>query len=1023
MRGIFIILLTLLTQACYAQQGFAFTQITTDDGLGLASNVVSSLYQDEKGFIWVGTANGLQRFDGSKFIQFTESRKSVDRLPNTDISQIIPADSGKLFLAMSARREFGIFNPADFTFKIIPLKTATALPPRAEFRLWKSSTGEIYVNVLRYGVLRYNKRTQEFVDDHPFDFPPGWLPSVAGVHDDPVKQQVWFTTQNGLCVYDRRSKQMWSKLNNPQKLPLLEHPLLGDNTTEIFIDKQRRIWVFGWQVWGGGGQKKLVFDSTGKFLANDTLGLNFHTGEYTEYHKFLETSGGNLWIYGLKVLLNYDNNSKRFFFNRSTTDNNGINIQYDVVNQIVEDKDGSLWLATDKGLFYTSYGSGFFSVINLIFSNQAEATNLTDILEMPNGDYWFTSWGQGVRVIDKTMKKKQHDIYRQKPPKSWTPAEVNNTLLTWNMCRESSTGKIWIGCNGGVLVVHDPAKNSTEYLAPPEFNQSTIRYIVQDKKGTIWFSTQGGRLISWNGKEFSVKKEIGTIIYKVLVDKQGWLWLATHEKGLMAVDPATGNTLQHYTHGTGENKLYSNTGNDVELLNDSTIVFGAGALNFINKITGKVEVLSYEDGLPSNTVKRIRTDFKGYLWVVTANGLCRYNPNNRRITPYGRKDGIVMAEQTSSADYVTSKNQLIFAGNNAVLFFDPEIFTSTQPPPTVSITDFKLFNTFVPVDSLLQLNEVKLAHDQNSISIYFASLSYRQRDKLTYYYKMEGLDKQWVKADRSYYVNYSQLPPGRYTFKVFCENIEGMRSQEITTMQIFVRSPFWRTWWFYSSILFTIILLIYAIHDLRVNKLLAVEKIRTRVARDLHDDMGSTLSTINILSSMAKSKIATDTVKTSEYITKISDNSQRMMEAMDDIVWSIKPTNDSMQKITARMREFATNVLEAKEMDMDFMIDDQVYEVKLNMEARRDFFLIFKEAVNNAAKYSKAGKVTVHVTLENNKLALLVKDDGRGFVVKDADGGNGLGNMQKRADNVNGKINIKSSPGEGTTVKLVMPLQ
>jgi len=164
-----------------------------------------------------------------------------------------------------------------------------------------------------------------------------------------------------------------------------------------------------------------------------------------------------------------------------------------------------------------------------------------------------------------------------------------------------------------------------------------------------------------------------------------------------------------------------------------------------------------------------------------------------------------------------------------------------------------------------------------------------------------------------------------------------------------------------------------------------------------------------------------DELKTREYLSKISEYSQRMMEAMDDIVWSIKPSNDSMQKIIARMREFATNVLEAKDIQLDFKVSEDVYDVKLNMQASRDFFLIFKEAVNNAAKYSEAYDVQVHLCVNNKKLVLLVKDNGDGFDLQQADG-NGLGNMQKRADAMNGNITIESKEGEGTKVNLVVPL-
>jgi signal transduction histidine kinase len=173
---------------------------------------------------------------------------------------------------------------------------------------------------------------------------------------------------------------------------------------------------------------------------------------------------------------------------------------------------------------------------------------------------------------------------------------------------------------------------------------------------------------------------------------------------------------------------------------------------------------------------------------------------------------------------------------------------------------------------------------------------------------------------------------------------------------------------------------------------------------------------------MAKAKLNTDIVKTSEYINKISDNSQRMMEAMDDIVWAIKPSNDNMQKVVCRMREFATNVFEAKDIEIDFKAQPEVDEVQIDMEARRDFFLVFKEAVNNAAKYSKCSKAEVNVLIDHKKLVLEVKDNGIGFDVVKADGGNGLGNMQKRASALKGTIQIHSKENYGTTVTLTVPL-
>ena len=211
---------------------------------------------------------------------------------------------------------------------------------------------------------------------------------------------------------------------------------------------------------------------------------------------------------------------------------------------------------------------------------------------------------------------------------------------------------------------------------------------------------------------------------------------------------------------------------------------------------------------------------------------------------------------------------------------------------------------------------------------------------------------------------------------------------------------------------------LFIMYRLYINRIWALVKLRNRVARDLHDDMGSTLSTINILSSMAKTKLITDPVKSSEYISKISDNSHRMMEAMDDIVWNIKPQNDSMEKVIARMREFANNVLEAKDIDFTFEVEVDAYKVKLPMDGRRDLFLVFKEAINNLVKYSKCTRAFIQFSVKKNRLRMQVRDYGVGFDVEDADSGNGLNNMKKRAEIMGANLKITSEKGEGTEVVL-----
>lgn len=1017
-----LLLAVLCLQGAFAQKGLAFIRFSTEDGIGLASNAVYSMYQDDKGFIWVGTANGLQRFDGRKFIQFGTHGPKGATMPYSMVGQILPADSGQLLVSFPSLHQFGLFNPRSFVYQPVALKPKTPIPVRAEFRMWRDSEGRLLLNISGRELLWFNHRQMAFVPYTVFRLPKGWRINQNGVFDDAVKRQVWLGCDSGLAIYDRQSGQIWNRHFNPRNLPVLQQPKLQEHITEVYIDRKRRTWLFAWPSWAKG-QVKLCLDSTGtRFLDKDTLGLNLPVKGYSEYHRVFETREGGLWVYGLQVLMSHDAGSGRFVLHRNVPGMAAISADYDAVHQVMQDKDGALWIATDRGLYFTSYGDESFNTVNLVMASQGHQSSITDLVQMPNGDYWLASWGYGIRTLNKNLAVIPNAVYRQRPEGRLPAHLVSEAYLPWTICGQPGTNKIWIGCNRGVLLLHDTVTQTTQYQLHPVFNNSTIRFIEADSRGRLWLATQGGRLIKYEAGRFTLMQDVGTIIYKVFFDRQHLMWLATQDKGLYALDSAGRRVVQHYTTEGSKARLFSNSGYDIEQLNDSIIVYGAGALNFVNKNTGAVRVIDYGKGLPSNTVQRLRMDSHGFLWIITANGLCRYNPVNQRITSYGRSDGMLVAEQTSATDYFDADGRLIFAGNNALLLFNPASYRTNKPPADVSITDFTLFNRYIPADSLTQLPEIKLQHDQNSFAIHFASLSFMQRNKLAYYYKMEGVDKAWQLADGSNVVNFQLLPPGRYTFKVYCETLEGIRSRRVTELHFHIRPPFWGTKWFWSAMALLLGLLIYFIHSLRVNKLLAVEKLRNRVARDLHDDMGSTLSTINILSAMAKTKMHTDTVKTSEYLSKISDNSQRMMEAMDDIVWSIKPANDSMHRIAARMREFATSVLEAKDVDLDFTVQEEVYDVKLNMEARRDFFLLFKEAVNNAAKYAGAGTVSVNLCLRQRNLLLTVADDGKGFDVATADNGNGLGNMQKRADAMNGKVRIQSAPGKGTTVIVTIPL-
>lgn len=996
--------------------GKPFFKISSSDGYGLSSNLVTSIIQDQKGYLWVGTANGLQRFDGNKFMWPQNLGSLPQPLPEGQVNQLVKAEGGKFWILMQDPAEIGLFDPATLAYRKIPLQPAQKFPARAEYKLWTDSHGQTYLHVLRHPkILVYDTAKGVFNENTPLNqLPEGWMPGL-NMAEDKARNRYWIVTGKGLCVYDKASKTMWSELYNPLKLDLLSDNSPYRIPSEIYIDKQKRLWYFHWTT----QQNFFCYDASSGKPLNETAGLSGTGERYAEMRHFFETKDGQLWIYGPGGLYARSKGSTTFEFFGSGP-SNYFSIEYDAINQVYEDNAGVIWIASNRGLYYQN--PRLAEVKNITLSTKPGDLEITDAIQLTNGDYWLSTWGKGIIVLDSGFNRKPLELHQHyKGP----PGEKLAYKQCWSLLQHSS-GLVFAGCQSGRLLLHHPRLGTTTFLNPPAMENHTIRYMAEGAEGQVWFGTQGGGVIRYHSGQFTKVFQLPspTIIYKLLYDaKRSWLWLATFENGLYAINTATGKIMAHYYNTPDGKGLGGNTVKDMEIASDTTLYVAAGgALNLVNINSGKISVLSLKDGLPSKSISRLRLDSKGYLWITTQSGLCHYDPRQGRFSSFGKNDGILNAEIANACDLLDRNQNLIFAGPNTLLFFHPNIFYDSPRPPAPVITDFRLLDAYLPVDSLLRLGTIQLSPHSNSFSIYFSTLSYANRGQFAYYYKLEGADKEWVKADGSQSATYRLLPAGRYRFMVRAVNIDGISSAAITEMYLIVRPAFYRTGWFISLLLMIAAMVGYGIHRLNVKKLLAVEKIRARVSRDLHDDMGSTLSTINILSSMAKAKLHTDNLKTAEYLSKISDNSQRMMEAMDDIVWAIKPDNDTMQKLVARMREFSTSVLDAKDIVLKFYAEEQVMDCKPDMEARRDLFLLFKEAVNNAAKYSGATEVQISIAQQTNKLSLTVQDNGKGFDVKKADGGNGLGNMQRRAAALHGQLHIESEAGKGTVISLKVPL-
>lgn len=998
-------------------QEYIFNHLTTKDGL--ASNFVNCMYQDKKGYLWVGTESGLQRYDGYNF--FYPYYNAPNQIPEKPVHQMLDDKEGRMWIRQG--NTIGIFNTSNFTFHVVPVHFKKPVPDVYEYQLSKDNQGNVYLLVVGYNWLYFNPTSFSMEEKVvPFTIPDSFR--VIKITEDTARKVTWVAGSGGLAMYDRQQKQLYTHDNNPTHNPLLEDKRLMRNVTNLYIDSKRRYWIVYWDMAPKHPtQYCLCFDERKGRFTNDTTGIATNIRGYYELNHFTQFGDSIVMVYGNNCLLINEGNS---FVSLRDSSSASFNIEFANATDVLQDQEKLLWVATDNGLYNTLANNSLSN--HLVLDEEKEPASITSVLQYADTDIWIGTWGRGVLPLGRTIYDySKVNVYKQKVPDK-------DYLGVWDMEQNHRDRKVWIGCQAGKLTLYDPSSDQTSYLSPPIFNSSTVRQVAEDKNNNMWFGCQNGMLVKWdyhkniNDSNFHLITRLNAIVNGLYIDNRNKLWVSTEGQGLLVYNTTTNTLEKQYLSGHGNGSLSSNHLHNVVQMNDSIYGIAGDVLNILNINSGEIATTTGFADLPLGDILAVQADDQGQFWVSTATGIYKYNNYTGSFIKYTQWDGLITIYNSKFVMETSRKlnnGNIVFAGNQNLVSFNPAQFRTRRSPPDVSITSFQLFNDNLPVDSLLGLKDIKFSHSDNSFTIKFASISFTQIRKLTYYYMLEGADKDWIQAELLQ-ATYSLLPPGDYTFMVRAQNEEGIFSDHITTLHIIIRPSFWQSIWFYLLLGLAMAGLLYYLHHLRLQRLLHVEKVRTRLARDLHDDMGSTLSTINILSNMALKKADTDHKTAKEYMVRISNNSSRMMEAMDDIVWSINPVNDNMRKVAARMKEFAGNSLEAQDINYTFHIDEDAKELGFDMETRRGIFLIFKEAINNILKYAKCTEVDISMQVQKKYFVITIADNGVGFDPTKqvaAHRGNGLKNMQKRAEGMHGgKLNIQTALGKGTTLVLKIPL-
>jgi len=429
---------------------------------------------------------------------------------------------------------------------------------------------------------------------------------------------------------------------------------------------------------------------------------------------------------------------------------------------------------------------------------------------------------------------------------------------------------------------------------------------------------------------------------------------------------------------------------------------------------------SAAEGLSSSQANCVTEDNWGMIYVGTGRGLDKLDPTTGRIRHYSTADGL--AGSFVNVSFRRTDGSLWFGTLQGLSRLIPQAERVVGPPP-VFVTALNVAGVPYPIPELgaASVAGPVLGPTQNNVQIDFCGLNLAAGESLRYQYELEGASSEWSPPSEQRSISYPNLAPGSYRFLVKAVGSDGAVSEPPASVTFRILAPIWRRTWFIVLAVVGSSLCLYGIHRYRMGRFLELERVRTRIATDLHDDIGSSLSQVSVLSEVAGQR-ARANLDPSEPLSLIANLSRDVLDSVSDIVWAINPERDRLSDLILRMRRFAGDTASAANIEMDFNADGERADLKLGPDLRREVYLVFKEGLNNLMRHSGCSRAEITIKNFDRSLELTVRDNGSGFDAERAADGNGLTSMKRRATRLGGTLEIRSSRDQGTVVRLLVPL-
>ena len=993
---------------CHAQpiaSDLTFDRITEKQGL--SSNVINDIIQDSHGFLWIATDRGLNRYDGYTFKNYITLGPGgiTDKVVHT----ITEDKEGNIWFGT----ENGLNKLNPFTDKIIQYFEGNGpgtIPAKWCNRLYVDKQKNLWLTTEK-GVALYNTSTDSFEN-----FPVTLYGKdsrnnkfISGILED-SKGHFWLSTSYGVKLFDRKTKtyKSYHKEENNGKSNL-------ENVyAALFEDYNGTIWA------GTFYTGLLRYNEINDAFEKVTL-KNINTSKFTltdiaqvtvqSLHYILIATDNSL------ISANIDNSLHDKEISSGITqlisDNTSRNYN---IRKIFTDRQGTIWAASASGLFRLKQSSFAFNWLpvenqvagnNFIYHIIPDIKNPTGIFYLTTNNNWFNYNKAENKIIPQTL-----------------PPEKKELLSHINAWVADNNGYWFSSVKGfGYYDIYNNRVRDMTSLIVEKSGQNTTGLIIKDDKKRLWITMRRNGILVYNpvtGEAvtlFADKQNhdntVGENIRDLVQGPDGKIYFTAINK-LYIVNPSdfSYKTCNALSQGEQSNSFKANPG-QLFFTKSGRLLITSGL--FIYELKNNQLVTVYpEKGFMNYDIEKITPDAAGNLWIKAEEG---YYKTDTTFSKWYSFNPLLKNEEEGLPNevYTGLPDEVLFTGTGKLGILNESLLQKSKQPAPVIISRIK---TGEKENYLLSLNNKKISGSyKDAIEIELSPVNFLSDKETKVLYQLDGWDKEWKELTASPVIRYEQLPPGSYVFKTKAINAAGIESQE-TLMTFRIIPPFYSTWWFISLSVLLLASAAYLLYCYRLRKAVEMERLRTRIATDLHDDIGATLSSISMYSEAVKNQVKEKMPHLESVLNKMGENSRDMVTSMSDIVWAINPGNDDGEKLTLRMENYARDICSVKNVQLHFMADEKLNEIKLPLEHRKNIYLVFKEALNNSLKYSSATEIGITISRKNNQLQLTVKDNGKGFNTATTATGNGLKNMQLRAKEINATLQILSAQNEGTVIEL-----